>query len=254
MARINAKGGCASYGHHSRVCTVVETGSPALNEATPVAEKAAVTAVLYALIAKAYSGEIMDRRRAILTDSERSVLENETESDRYYQVVSRVRRKINEELPQDVQIIRQNHAELYQELCDVVEKDVEWLREEIESKRADIESEFPEYVVPKVTRFNNLPFGLWVRIHTGSEHMRLLESVEDVGDHLHALGYNVRGAYDGRYDPDVGDPHYEGHLYALPAESGMPEYPAGEMPTDSHQILTKEWRANKNITVDTMES
>lgn len=192
----------------------------------------------------------MARRRALLTDSERTVLKNDQESERYYQVISRVRKKINEELPQDIRIIKRAHPELHQELLGVLEKDSEWLRNELETKQNDIESEFPNNVVPKLTRFNNLRFGLWLRVNTGDDHMVLLETVDDAGEHLHSLGYNVRAAYDARYEPDVGDPHYEGHLYALPAEIGMPEYPVSEMPIGSDHIKKTEWKAYKNTGTD----
>lgn len=203
--------------------------------------------LFYDTIAKGLSNNIM-ARRALLTDTERKVLETDEQSERFYQVVSRVRKKINEELPQDVQIIKQNHSELHNELLGVVNSDSRWIRNELESKRADIESEFPDGVVPKLTRFNNIGVGLWIRIHTGADHMALLETVENVGEYLHSLGYNVRAAYDTRSDPDVGEPHYQGHLYALPVEIGIPEYPVGEMPVGSEHIKKFQWRANRNVT------
>lgn len=62
----------------------------------------------------------MGRRRAILTDAERELLKGDEKSSRYYQTVSRVRRKIDEELVEDVEILAQNHPELLSELRDVV--------------------------------------------------------------------------------------------------------------------------------------
>ncbi len=62
----------------------------------------------------------MPRRRAILTDSERELLEKEEKTDRHYQAVSRVRRKINEELTRDVEILEENHSDLLEELREVV--------------------------------------------------------------------------------------------------------------------------------------
>ena len=62
----------------------------------------------------------MTRRRAILTDTERELLDSEDNSDRYYQAVSRVRRKINEELSEDLIIIEENNPELLEDLREVV--------------------------------------------------------------------------------------------------------------------------------------
>ena len=62
----------------------------------------------------------MARRRAMLTDTERELLESDEKTDRYYQAVSLVRRKINEELSTDIEILEENHPELLEELKQVV--------------------------------------------------------------------------------------------------------------------------------------
>lgn len=67
--------------------------------------------------------EEMARRRAMLTDTERELIEGDEKSDRYYQAVSRVRRKINEELSEDVELLEEHHAELLEELQEVACKD-----------------------------------------------------------------------------------------------------------------------------------
>ena len=61
-------------------------------------------------------------RRALLTDRERELIEAETEAedDLRYQAISRVRRKIGDELTTDVEILREHHPDLYDELKDVV--------------------------------------------------------------------------------------------------------------------------------------
>jgi len=61
-------------------------------------------------------------RRALLTDRERELIEggDNVDDDLRYQAVSRVRRKINDELTTDVEILREDHPELYEELRDVV--------------------------------------------------------------------------------------------------------------------------------------
>jgi|JXWS01.1.fsa_nt_gb hypothetical protein len=62
----------------------------------------------------------MARRRAMLTDTERELLDGDEKSDRYYQAVSRIRRKINEELTEDIRLLQENHPELLEELREVV--------------------------------------------------------------------------------------------------------------------------------------
>ena len=62
----------------------------------------------------------MARRRALLTDTERELLRSEKKSDRYYQAVSRVRRKINKELNEDVQILIENNPGLLEEIQEIV--------------------------------------------------------------------------------------------------------------------------------------
>mgnify|MGYP006279437003 FL=1 len=59
----------------------------------------------------------------MLTDTERELLDADEKSDRYYQAVSRIRRKINEELTEDIRLLDENHPELLGELREVVCKD-----------------------------------------------------------------------------------------------------------------------------------
>ena len=61
-------------------------------------------------------------RRALLTDRERELIEGESESDDdlRYQAISRVRRKIEDELTTDVEILREHHPDLYEELRESV--------------------------------------------------------------------------------------------------------------------------------------
>jgi hypothetical protein len=42
------------------------------------------------------------------------------DEDLRYQAISRVRRKVNDELTTDVEVLRENHPELYEELREVV--------------------------------------------------------------------------------------------------------------------------------------
>jgi hypothetical protein len=60
-------------------------------------------------------------RRALLTDRERELIEGgEGDDDLRYQAVSRVRRKIDQELTTDVDLLQEHHPQLYEELREVV--------------------------------------------------------------------------------------------------------------------------------------
>lgn len=67
----------------------------------------------------------VSRRRAILTDRERELLRDEDAGDQRYVAVSRVRTKIQEELDDDISILREHHEGLYEELRDVVCEDAQ---------------------------------------------------------------------------------------------------------------------------------
>ncbi|MCG1007249.1 hypothetical protein LQ367_11655 [Halorubrum lacusprofundi] len=64
----------------------------------------------------------MTMGRALLTDRERELIEGESESDDdlRYQAISRIRRKIEGEMTTDVEILREHHPDLYEELREVV--------------------------------------------------------------------------------------------------------------------------------------
>lgn len=59
-------------------------------------------------------------RRALLTDSEREAISNPDSRENPYVAVSRVRKKINEELSTDVEVLREHHPDLFDELREVV--------------------------------------------------------------------------------------------------------------------------------------
>ena len=64
----------------------------------------------------------MGRYRALLTDTDREYLSGEgnpTDSQRH-QSASRVRSRINEELPKDVELLAEHRPDLLEELRDVV--------------------------------------------------------------------------------------------------------------------------------------
>ena len=64
--------------------------------------------------------DAMTRRRALLTDRERELIADpEIEDDRYV-AVSRVRTKIQEELPEDVELLKEHHPGLFEELLEIV--------------------------------------------------------------------------------------------------------------------------------------
>jgi hypothetical protein len=64
----------------------------------------------------------MARTRALLTKTDRQQIakKEEINESKRYQAISRVRSRIQEELPKDVEVLREHHPELYEELRDVV--------------------------------------------------------------------------------------------------------------------------------------
>ncbi|WEL22678.1 hypothetical protein [Halorhabdus sp. BNX81] len=62
----------------------------------------------------------MAKTRALLTETEREQIAGEHGDDRKYQAASRVRKRIEDELTTDVEILRANHPKLYEELTDAV--------------------------------------------------------------------------------------------------------------------------------------
>jgi len=59
--------------------------------------------------------------RALLTDRQREILADpDVDPDRRYQTVSRIRRRIKNDLREDCAILEENHPDLYAELLDVV--------------------------------------------------------------------------------------------------------------------------------------
>lgn len=62
----------------------------------------------------------MGRRRALLTDRERELIADTSIEDDRYVAISRVRNKIEDELPQDIEILENHHPELLAELREVV--------------------------------------------------------------------------------------------------------------------------------------
>jgi hypothetical protein len=62
----------------------------------------------------------MGRRRALLTDRERELIADEDEEDQRYVAISRVRTKIHDELPEDIELLQEHHPDLYEELREIV--------------------------------------------------------------------------------------------------------------------------------------
>lgn len=62
--------------------------------------------------------EQMAKRRALLTETEREILSGEKDvKDNYrYSVESRVRTRIRKELPTDVETLRDNYPDIFEEL------------------------------------------------------------------------------------------------------------------------------------------
>ena len=112
----------------------------------------------------------------------------------------------------------------------------QWLRTEVENKREQLVNEFSQGK-PKLKKIND-HLGIWVQINTGDNHDLLSDTVEDMARHLNTRGYNVRAVYNRTADPETGEPHYEGHIYALPVEVGQPPFPEHKMPSlgDSKEL------------------
>lgn len=62
------------------------------------------------------------KSRGLITDTERERIAGEVdvEDAKRYQAISRVRRRINEELPRNIETLREHHPQLLEELVEVV--------------------------------------------------------------------------------------------------------------------------------------
>jgi hypothetical protein len=83
-------------------------------------------------------------RRALLTESEREAIQDPDAAEHPYVAVSRVRKKIQEELPTDVLILARHHEELHQELVDVVCGDLEPAATPDVEAKEEIYGDFPD--------------------------------------------------------------------------------------------------------------
>jgi hypothetical protein len=73
----------------------------------------------------ATNNERMTRSRGLITFTERERIagEDDVEDSKRYQAISRVRRRINEEVTEEVDLLREHHPDLLNELRDVVCED-----------------------------------------------------------------------------------------------------------------------------------
>ena len=64
----------------------------------------------------------MGRYRAIMTETDREYIsgKQDVEENKRHQSISRVRNRIREELPKDIDVLQENHPELLEELREVV--------------------------------------------------------------------------------------------------------------------------------------
>lgn len=62
----------------------------------------------------------MAKTRALITQTEREQLSGEHGSERKYQAATRIRKRVEEELPQDVSVLAKHHPDLLEELREVV--------------------------------------------------------------------------------------------------------------------------------------
>lgn len=62
----------------------------------------------------------MAKQRALLTETEREQLAGEHGDQRRYEATSRLRRRLEDELTTDIEILEEHHPELLEELRDAV--------------------------------------------------------------------------------------------------------------------------------------
>lgn len=62
----------------------------------------------------------MARTRALMTETERQQIAGEQSQQRKYEATSRIRRRVEEELARDVELLKEHHPELLEELRSVV--------------------------------------------------------------------------------------------------------------------------------------
>ena len=69
----------------------------------------------------------MAKSRGLITDTEaeRIAGEVEVEDSKRYQAISRVRRRVKQQLPQDIELLEEHHPDLLAELREVVCEDRE---------------------------------------------------------------------------------------------------------------------------------
>ena len=70
------------------------------------------------MCARTHNG--MASQRALLTETEREQIAGEHGDERKYQATSRIRRRVQEELSQDIQILKEHHPKLLEEVREVV--------------------------------------------------------------------------------------------------------------------------------------
>jgi len=66
----------------------------------------------------------MAKTRALLTETEREQIAGEHGRDRRYQATSRARRRIEDELTEDIEVLKEHHPDLLDELREVVCEEV----------------------------------------------------------------------------------------------------------------------------------
>lgn len=65
----------------------------------------------------------MAKTRALLTETDREYITGDEGDEKRYQSASRIRRRLREELPRDLEVLEEHHPELLKELRDVVCED-----------------------------------------------------------------------------------------------------------------------------------
>ena len=63
---------------------------------------------------------VMGSTRALITEREREQISGEHGDQRRYEAVSRVRRRVREQLTEDVDVLKKEHPELLEEIQEVI--------------------------------------------------------------------------------------------------------------------------------------
>lgn len=187
--------------------------------------------------------EAMSQGRGLLTEREREAIAGEASDSYRYKTRSFLRDRL-EELEKDVVVLAEHDAELLEEVREVVcGRQLDENREYLEQKVSELEEKFPG-CRPDMGEVSGSKKGLWISIHAGEDYSKLDQLVDEIGNYLSRRDFNVRAVYDKKGSQgDKTETRYQGHIYALPSELGVPDYPDDKFPPlrSEGDLETFEW-------------